>query len=273
MMLPLRVLYKVSDGLYYLLRWSGYRKKVVLENLRNSFPEKSGTEIDALAEDYYRFLSDLIIEVLKSMNISEREMRERCIFHYPEWMDKFHAEGKSLILMMGHFCNWEWAAPIFMLQGKHQLWVIYRPLSNKYFERMIYKLRTRFGARMTPINQTLRDMVANRKDLTATAFVSDQSATPVNAYWMEFLHQETAVFTGAEKLAIKFDYPVCYAKMTRLQRGRYELSFELMCPTPRDTSENQISHVFMKRLEKDIHEDPARWLWSHRRWKHKRAAG
>jgi KDO2-lipid IV(A) lauroyltransferase len=270
-MLPMRVLYKVSDGLYYLLKWSGYRRKVVLENLRNAFPEKSDNEIDAIAEAYYRYLCDLILEVLKAMNISRGEIEERCVFHCPEWVDKIYAEGKSVVIMMGHFGNWEWAGTSFMTQTKHQLWVIYRPLSNHYFERVIYKMRTRFGVRLIPVSQTLRNMVANRNEVTAATFIADQSATPANAYWMDFLNQETAVSTGAEKLAVKFDYPVCYIKVTRPRRGHYEIFFEQFYPSPRDAKENEISHNFMKRLEADIRENPAIWLWSHRRWKHERA--
>lgn len=268
--LPFWGLYKLSDGLYYLLKLSGYRKQVVLKNLRNSFPYKSETEIKIITKAYYRYLCDLILETLKTLNMSEQESRDRCTFHQTEWLKRFHQEGKSFIIVMGHYGNWEWAGPSFTLNTQHQLVVIYRPLSNIYFEKMMCRMRTRFGTKITPVNLTLRDMVANRKQMTATAFIADQTATKKNAYWTTFLNQDTAVFTGTEKLAIKFNYPVVYMNVQRPKRGYYEVFPELLVANPTETVENEISERFMNRLETEILIDPTIWLWSHRRWKHRR---
>lgn len=268
--LPFGALYKVSDVLYYLLRMTGYRQKVVLTNLRNSFPDKSPSEIEALSKSYYRYLCDLILETLKTLKMDEQESRDHCTFHKPEWLDKLFEEKKSFIIVMGHYGNWEWAGPSFTLNTNFQLVVIYRPLTNTYFEKMMVGMRTRFGTRITPVNLTLRDMVANRKQLTATAFIADQTAPHDKAYWTTFLNQNTAVFPGPEKLAIKFDYPVVYMNVKRLRRGYYEVTPELLFSNPKETKENEISEVFMKRLEKEIFLDPTIWLWSHRRWKHAR---
>lgn len=268
--LPFGALYKVSDVLYYLLRLSGYRQKVVLTNLQKSFPDKSESEIEALSRGYYRYLCDLILETLKTLKMTEQESRDHCTFHNKEWLDKLYAEKKSFIIVMGHHGNWEWAGPSFTLNTKFQLVVIYRPLTNTYFEKMMVGMRTRFGTRITPVNLTLRDMVANRKQITATAFIADQTATHDKGYWTTFLNQETSVFTGPEKLASKFDYPVVYMNVTRPRRGHYEVTPELLVEHPKETAENEISEAFMKRLEKEIILDPTIWLWSHRRWKHKR---
>jgi len=268
--LPFSILYKVSDFLYYLLRLSGYRKKVVIQNLRNSFPEKSGNEIEQLCEAYFRYLCDLTLEVLKTIRMTEQEAKEHCVFHNTEWLDKLHAEKKSLLIVMGHYGNWEWAGPSFALNTAYQLIVIYRPLSNIYFERMMSQTRTKFGTRITPAIQTLRDMVANRSQVTATAFIADQTATPENAYWTTFLNQDTAVFIGPEKLASKFNYPVVFMNLKRTRRGYYEVFPELLFLNPKDTKPNEISEAFTKRLEEEIIRDPAVWLWSHKRWKHKR---
>jgi KDO2-lipid IV(A) lauroyltransferase len=268
--LPFGALYKLSDFLYYLLWFSGYRKKVVFKNLRNSFPDKSEQEIEAICKSYYRYLCDLILEILRTHRMSEKESRERCTFHNTEWLDKLQAEKKSFIIVMGHYGNWEWAGPSFTLNTGFQLVVIYRPLSNIYFEKMMCAMRTRFGTKITPVNLTLRDMVANRKNVTATAFIADQTATKQNAYWTTFLNQDTAVFTGPEKLATKFNYPVVYMNVQRPKRGYYEVFPELLIPDPTGTTENEISEKFMNRLEKEILIDPTIWLWSHRRWKHKR---
>jgi KDO2-lipid IV(A) lauroyltransferase len=268
--LPFFMLYKVSDFFYYLLRLTGYRKDVVLKNLRNSFPEKSEQEIQHIRKAYYRYLCDLIFETFKTLKMTEKEARTRCTFHNPNWLQQLNAENKSIIIVMGHYGNWEWAGPSFTLNTNYQLVVIYRPLSNIYFEKMMCGMRTKFGTRITAVNQTLRDMVANRSICTATAFIADQTASRDNAYWTTFLHQDTAVFTGPEKLAKKFNYPVVYMNVHRTQRGYYEVTPELLFMTPGETAENEISEAFTKRLEREIIRDPSVWLWSHRRWKHVR---
>ncbi|CAN5221239.1 lysophospholipid acyltransferase family protein [soil metagenome] len=270
--LPFGALYKVSDFLFHLLWLSGYRKDVVMANLRNSFPEKSEDEIKYLTKKYYRYLCDLILETLKTLRTTEKEARERCLFHNPEWLTKLYEEKRSVILVMGHYGNWEWAGPAFTLNTGFQLNVIYRPLSNTYFDRMMVSMRTKFGTRITPVQQTLRDMVATRNELTAIAFIADQTAHQDKAHWMTFLHQDTAVFTGPEKLGIKFDYPIVYINTQRPKRGYYEVTPELMFLHPKETTEGEISEAFMRRLEKAILVEPTPWLWSHRRWKHRRPA-
>lgn len=269
--LPFSVLYFVSDGMAWLLLLSGYRRDVVEMNLRNSFPEKSSDEIRKLSKGYYHYLCDLILETLKTMTMSEEEYRKRITLNNPEVLAKLAEEGKSIILLLGHFGNWEWYGPCVTLKTNYQLVVIYRPLSHPYFERMTTSWRTRFGTEITPVQQTLRSMVANKNRLTATAFVADQAA-PANAYWTNFLHQDTSVFTGAEKIATKFNYPVVYLHATRPKRGYYTITPEVLFDNPSETAENQISEAFTRRLEKDIIANPVIWLWSHKRWKNKRPA-
>jgi KDO2-lipid IV(A) lauroyltransferase len=269
--LPFNVLYRLSDFLFHLLWYSGYRKKVVRQNLTNSFPEKTPDEIEILSKKYFRYLCDLTLETLKTMTMTEQENRERCHFQKKDWLDTLYHEKKSFIIVMGHYGNWEWAGPCFTLNTDFQLVVIYRPLRNIYFEKMLSKMRTRFGTRITATKNTMRDMVANRKNLTATALIADQTANiPENAYWTTFLRQDTAVFMGPEKLAVKFNYPVVYMNVKRVKRGYYEIIPELMFSKPQETMENEISEAFTRRLEKEIIQNPPIWLWSHKRWKHKR---
>ncbi len=268
--LPFRVLYLVSDVFYQIIWLTGYRKEVVLTNLRNSFPEKSETEINKICSNYYRYLCDLILETFKTMKMTEKEAKERCIFHNPEWLDKLYAENRSILIVMGHYGNWEWAGPSFTLTTKYQLVVIYRPLSNPHFEKMMTAMRTKFGTRITPMANTLRDMVANRKQITATALIADQTAEAEHAYWTNFLNQDTAVFTGPEKLSKKFNYPVVYMSVKRVKRGYYEITPDLLFENPKDTADNEVSEGFTRRIEKDIIQDPSIWLWSHKRWKHRR---
>lgn len=271
-LLPFWVLYRVSDLffviIYYVL---GYRKKVVLDNLRNSFPEKSEQELKKIAFDFYRYLCDLFLETFKTLTISKKQMLAHCKMNEEtqKLFDSYHKQQRSIILVMGHFGNWEWAGNV-VDSSKHQLYVIYHQLSNKYFNQLVIKMRTRFGTKLIEMKSTLRDMVTNRKEVTATAFIADQTPFPESAYWTTFLNQDTPVFTGTEKIASKFNYPVIYISIKRIKRGYYEIFGELLFENPKETKEGEISEAHTRRLEKDIIAQPEIWLWSHRRWKHKR---
>ncbi|MDZ4714226.1 MAG: lysophospholipid acyltransferase family protein [Cytophagales bacterium] len=267
--LPYGALYRLSDVFCFFVRLIGYRKEVIFKNLRTSFPDKTEREISKLARDYYRYFCDLTLETLKTLRMPEDESRDRVTLENVELFHKLHRENKSVILVLGHYGNWEWIGPCVTLHTPYQLNVIYRPLTNPYFERMMVRMRTRFGTRITPVPQTLRDMVATRGTVTATAFVADQAA-PVNAYWTTFLNQDTSVFTGPEKLATKFNYPVVYLHVERPKRGYYTVRPELLFETPAQTQPDEISEKFTRRLEKDIITYPPIWLWSHKRWKHAR---
>lgn len=271
--LPFSVLYAVSDGLYFLIyRVLGYRKAVVMSNLRNSFPQKTEEEIKTITKAYYKYLCDLFLETFKTLTISKKTMLEHCYFN-PQakaLFDKLAEENKSIVLVMGHLGNWEWAGNTVSLVLKQQLYVIYHPITNKYFDWLMYKMRTRFGTKLIAMKDTFREMLENRAELNATAFIADQTPTPVNAYWTTFLNQDTPVFRGTELIARKINYPVVYARVKRVKRGYYEMFAEILTDNPKATSEGEVSEMHTRRLEKDIIDQPEVWLWSHRRWKHKR---
>lgn len=267
--LPFPILYGLSSVLSWVLSIIGYRKEVIQSNLRNSFPKKSEKEIRNLTKSYYDYLCDLSLETIKTMKMTEAESKRRVILENPEVLDQLYEKGQSIIIMLGHFGNWEWFGPCITLNTRYQLVVIYRPLTQPYFDRMTTSWRTRFGTEITPVMQTLRTMISNKNRITATAFVADQAA-PTNAYWTTFLNQETSVFTGAEKMASKFNYPIVYLHADRPRRGYYNIRTEVLFQEPAKTMENEISETFTRRLEKDIVENPVIWLWSHKRWKNKR---
>lgn len=271
--LPFRALYAVSDVMSLVFRAVGYRRKVILTNLRTSFPEKSEAEIRAIAKGYYRHMCDVIVESLKAMKMDEAETRKHTITKQHEWMNRLYNENKSIILVTGHFGNWEWASACFMLNTPYDLSVIYRPLSNVHFDKLVARMRSRFGIKIIAEGRTLREMAAARKMVTATAFVADQSAPRDHAYWTTFLNQDTSIYTGPEKLAKKFNFPVVFINMHKIRRGYYEMTAELLCENPEETEEGAISEAFARRLEKDIIANPTTWLWSHKRWKHKRPDG
>jgi len=269
--LPFWILYGISDimylFLYYILR---YRRDVVNQNLRNSFPDKSPEELKKISKKFYSYLCDLTLESLKKLTMTRKQTLKHCKFHDTTLFKKLHSENRSIILLMGHYGNWEWAGSTFTLETDYQLYVIYKPLSNIHWENLMVKTRTMFGTKLIKVNNTLRDMINNKNTIGATAFIADQTPFPENAYWTKFLNQETPVFTGAEKISKKLNYPIVFINIIRTKRGYYEIFAELLEQEPKNTIENEISERFINRLEKEIIKKPEIWLWSHRRWKHKR---
>jgi KDO2-lipid IV(A) lauroyltransferase len=271
--LPFPVLYGLSYCVYVLLyRIIGYRKQVVVNNLRHSFPEKSDKEISALTSGFYRFLCDLFLETFKTLTISRKTMLQHCHLspQAQKIFDNYAAENRSIILVLGHFGNWEWAGNAFALSCRQQLHVIYHPLGSTFFNDLMFKMRSRFGTKLIPMKNTFKEMLGNRTELSATAFIADQTPSSTNAYWTTFLNQDTPVFWGTEVIAKKLNMPVVYISLQRKKRGYYVLDAEILHDNPQTTKEGEISELHTRRLEQDIIANPVTWLWSHRRWKHKR---
>lgn len=267
----------MSDGVYFILyHLLGYRKKVILANLRNSFPEKTEEEIHRICKNYYHHLCDLFLETIKTLTIS----RKGLVKHSPlspeaiKLFDRLADEQKSIIVVMGHQGNWEWAGSAFSVLCKQQLYVIYHPLNNKFFNGLMHKIRTRFDAKTIPMRETFREMLMSKRsgEISATAFIADQTPPPESAYWTQFLNQDTPVFRGTELIAKKLDYPIVYASIKKIKRGYYRVNAEILEEQPQQTPEGFLSELHTQKLGKNIIEQPETWLWSHRRWKHKKPA-
>ncbi|HVI46768.1 MAG TPA: lysophospholipid acyltransferase family protein [Chitinophaga sp.] len=271
--LPFRLLYLLSDGIYLILYYVlGYRKKVVLQNLRNSFPDKSEKEINRICKDFYHYLCDLFLETFKTLTISKDAMLQHCSFT-DDTLALFRQlaeEKQSAVLVMGHKGNWEWAGNTFSILCPQQLYVIYHPLANKHFNGLMYRMRTRFGTKLIAMQDTFRDMVQHRNEVNATAFIADQAPHPKTAQWLTFLHQDTPVFKGTEKIAQKMNYPVVYVTVQRVKRGYYTVEAQMLTASPATEKEGNITASHTRKLEEDIIAQPATWLWSHKRWKHRR---
>jgi len=267
------VLYLFSDFLYFILfSCIGYRKKVVLQNLRNSFPTKTVKEINEICGDFYNNLCDCFLETVKTMTISKKSLVRRCKLS-PKAHDvfsKFADEQQSIVMVMGHIGNWEWSCNAFNIQCIQQLFVIYHPISNKYFDRLMYRIRNRNGTRLIAMENTYKEMIAYKTGLNATVFVADQAPQPRHAYWTTFLNQDTPVYKGVEVFAKRMNLPVVYASVKKLKRGYYEMNAEVLAEDPENTLDGAISEMYIRRLETDIVAQPESWLWSHRRWKHAR---
>jgi len=271
--LPFPVLYLFSDVLCFILYTCiGYRKEVVLDNLRSSFPEKPKEDLEKISRAFYHNLCDFMVETFKILTISKKGIIRHCAFTNQclAVFARYASEGKSVIMVMGHMGNWEWAGHPFSLLCRQQLVVLYHPLSNKYFDSLMKHMRGRFGTRMIPMNTAFRQMLAHKNELTATVFISDQTPMPESAWWTTFLNQETAVFKGTEVIARKLNIPVVYCCVRKLKRGYYEMHAETLVENPGSTKDGEITEMHTKRLEQDIIAQPESWLWSHRRWKHKR---
>lgn len=273
MLIPIPFFYVFCDVVYFLVyHVIGYRRKVVAQNLRNAFPEKSDKEIAKISRRYYRHLCDIFLETFKTLTIRKSTFLKRCKIS-PQakiLFDDYFQKKKSMIAVMGHYGNWEWAVNSFSATCDHQLYVIYHPLSNKYFNGIMRKIRTRFGSKLVSMNDTFKEVIRQKNEINVFAFAADQTPSPENAYWTKFMNQDTPVFWGTERIARKMNDPVVYISVQKTKRGHYEIFAETLFENPKDTQEGEISEAHTRRLEKDIIEHPELWLWSHRRWKHSR---
>lgn len=264
-------LYVISDGLFRLIYTVfKYRKNVVFVNLNRSFPEKSSVEIEQIAIDFYRFFCDFLVENIKSISISQKELSKRVVYENRSDSDFYAKSNQCLICVLGHFGNWEWVAQANTIFQPFQLNIIYKQLSNQHFDWLMTKTRSKFGSNLIESKQVAQVMYKNRHQLSATIFVADQSPSPENAIWIKFLNQETAVFRGTAVLAQKFNLPIIYTAIHRTKRGYYTVTGKTIVSNPKEKSETEILEIFMSHLEEDIKKNPQFWLWTHRRWKHKK---
>ena len=273
-LLPLRCLYLFSDLLYLLVCYVvRYRRKVVMENLKNSFPEKTERERRQIARKFYRFICDLFIETVKLTNIDTPQIHRRIRYSNPEIFDDLYQKGKQIFFIPGHYGNWEWIATMEHTIPYH-LATLYEPLKNKLFDKFFYDMRTKYGVEAFPSNTAIRaiNQFLQKKRLTALGFISDQSPHRNDAthYWTTFLNQDTLVYLGVEKLARRYNVAVLYYEARRVKRGYYEVDVTLIAENAAETSEYEITNRHVQLLEETIRRNPQYWLWSHRRWKHKK---
>lgn len=272
--LPFRVLYWLADVNYVLLyHVVRYRRGVVRENLCRSFPEKTLREIRGIEKKYYRHMADLTVESYKLWHISEREMRRRCVFRNTELPRRYFAEGRSVIGVLGHYGNWEWLSSFSLWENEADFLVLYKPIHDKVINEMTYVTRSRFGAIPVDKKDALRVIARYRSEgkLFLAGFIGDQTPNRANLnFWMEFLNQDTPVLLGTERIATKYDLPVVSVRMRKIRRGFYEVEFVDVCAHPRELEPGELTRMHTRLLESFIREEPEYWLWSHRRWKHRR---
>ena len=266
---PYRVLYMLSDLVYPVLyHIVKYRRGVVRRNLVYSFPEKSEEEIVRIEKDFYRHFCDYVVETLKLMHISDEQMLKRMVFVNTELVEKLRSDGKPIFLYLGHHGNWEYIISITRwIHPDLKVRQIYRPLSNKAMDKIIYRLRSRFDSVGIPQKTAFRAILNMIKEglHPILGLIADQrpDARP-EPEWMTFLNQDTPIITGGEVMGRKLDAHFLYGSMKCTRRGYYTLTIQPIVPV--EGEEFTYTKQYMRMLEKDIREQPHLWLWSHRRW-------
>jgi len=270
--LPYWVLYIFSDILafwgYHLRR---YRRKVVNQNLKNSFPEKSDKEIKRLEKDFYLHFSDTIFEALKSTSLSKREQNRRVKFLNPEIFQKYYDLKRDVVLVAGHYANWELFA--FLPQHIPQVFYsIFKPLRSEFITKLFTNIRSKNGCILLPMNDVLRPILRAKQKASSLVMlmIADQAPPQETPYWLDFLNQDTPLFAGVEKIGRKLKAAMIFAKVQKIKRGYYTVEFLELSENISELPEGVPTKLHAEVLEEIIKENPSAWLWSHRRWKHKR---
>jgi len=268
--LPFGVLHRVSDGLYALIYYViGYRKRLVHDNMKQSFPNKSPEELRMIRKQFYHHFADLMIESIKSSTMGQKEFRNRYMVKNWPVLEEILRTGESVIVVSPHTGNWEW---VFSLVDRIPctVYAIYQNLSNKYMDDYIRSTRQRFGAVMVPRKETYKKILGaiERKEQTLSWFAADQACNPNKAYWFNFLGRDTTFHRGYETIAKETGQKVLFLDIKKVKRSHYELEFIVISDHPAEANGGEIIEKFAHFTERRIREDPPYWLWTHNRWKH-----
>jgi KDO2-lipid IV(A) lauroyltransferase len=270
--LPMRVLYIKSDIFFFLIYYVfRYRKKVVLENLKLAFPEKSEDERIKITKGFFKHFIDLIMESVKAFSISEKEISKRYTYKNPELVNEYIKQGRSIALVAAHQANWEWSISLpLVLDGNIR--GAYTKLGNTYFEKVVRTSREKFGILGYKTSDTVRAMQKNFAEKSQGAYVvlSDQSPqVHTTFYWREFFGVKVPIHTGAEMLSKRFNLVVINYITRKVKRGYYETEFQLITDSPKEFDDYEITDKYISLTEKNIKQQPELYLWSHKRFKHR----
>jgi len=270
-LLPHWILYGISDVIFFFIyHIFNYRKRVVFENIQNSFPEKSPDEVEQIARKFFRNLTDIMVETIKEFSISDKAIKKRFKFINPEEFQKHYDNNKSVMMLMGHYTNWEYGVTV-PLWVPQECWAVYGKMENPVMDKYIVRTREKFGMTLYPMEETYNVMLNHKQGNKLYMFMADQSPHHAKIkYWIPFLNQETPVHIGAEKLSKILDLAVVFIDIQRVKRGYYEITAQTLFDNPKETAEHEITDKYFKILEGIIKKKPENWLWSHKRWKYKK---
>ncbi|MFA5619400.1 MAG: lipid A biosynthesis acyltransferase [Weeksellaceae bacterium] len=269
-MIPLKLLYGFSEVLYFVIYYIvGYRKQIVYENLRKSFPEKPEEDILKIRKKFYRNFADYLVETLKSFSISQQELDRRHTYSNLEVFDECKKEGKNVIMITGHVFNWEWYIGLVKYLPTQKTYALYHKVKNEFWNDRVSAIREKFGTNTLDMHKSVRFMLVAPQDGEQTyLFVADQSPQRDEIrHSIRFLNQETPVYLGFDKIAAKKNMAVVFCKTVKKSQGHYHTEFERIRPKNRNFEPHEVLNEFFSRLENQIIEHPDNWLWSHRRWK------
>lgn len=270
-MLPFRVLYILSDILYIVVYYLvGYRRKIVRKNLLRSFPRKKEEEILQIEKKFYRHLCDYFVETVKTLRISDKEIRERMVFKNPEIVNRLTKDGNTCLLSLGHYGNWEWVPSIvlYLLPGVEP-GQVYKALKSKAFDELFLKIRSRFNPQSIEMKTAYRTIIRKRNEGKAMVigFLIDQRPRKHNnEYWSTFLNQDTLLQTGMERIARQFGFSVVYLDIKKVKRGYYVGDFSVITANAGVEEEFTVTEKYTRKLEETILNEPAYYLWSHNKW-------
>ncbi|AFD06904.1 lysophospholipid acyltransferase family protein [Solitalea canadensis] len=267
--LPFPVLYFLSD-IFKILIFDivGYRKQVILTNLRNSFPNKSEKEINEISVKFQRNFTDMLLECVKMLTLTQTQLARRFKITNPEFLLKLQENNRGIIGVVGHVINWEWAGLIQSQSSPHATMIIYKPLENTFFDKLVLNMRSKFGAVLVPMKLTLRKLIEYKNKPYILVLAGDQyPGKGENVYKTTFLNQTTYVFLGTERTAKMMDAAVVFCSIKKVKRGHYAVTFELLEEHPKATPDGVITEKHIRFLEEQIIDQPDTWLWSHKRWK------
>jgi KDO2-lipid IV(A) lauroyltransferase len=270
-LLPFTLLYLLSDVLAFTIHYVfGYRRGVVHDNLRRSFPEKTQNEILKIANKFYRNLTDLMVEVIKSNKMTREQVEQRIKFVNQEVLeDDLYDARKNVFALLGHCGNWEWVGNKIATFLKHDGGAIYKPVQDKFFDDYLVKQRQKYkGTLMIDYKKVFRTLVTLKDKLITVFVLADQSPARTEMdYFVNFLGQKTAFYDGMDKVARALNYAVIYLDVQRIKRGYYEVEIKTIAENAKETPEDFITKSYVRLLEETIRKSPDNWLWSHKRWK------
>ncbi|MDR1381121.1 MAG: lysophospholipid acyltransferase family protein [Tannerella sp.] len=267
-LLPMSLLYKFADWAYLLMyHVFSYRKSVVIQNLSRSFPDKRYGEIEVIMKGFYRSFCDNCVEILKSVSIPACRQKRKIVLIDFDMIERQIRQGRHVIASMGHCGNWEILNVLPLLLNVN-INAVYKPLKTKCVDRLMLKIRSRFGVNLIPAQSVVRHIVSNKDNPSLYFFIADQCPVIVDgAYRFDFLHQTTSVFSGVEKLAGITRSGVVYIHVSRISRGIYRIECKEISLHSESAVKTEITRNYIRHLEQNILKNPSDWLWSHKRWK------
>ena len=273
--LPFSLFYKVSDVVYWLVFYLvRYRRKTVQENLKLAFPQKTPQERATIEQKFYKHMVDMFLEMIKSLNISEEELKKRFVITNIEELQRIHAMNKSVLLACGHYASYEWMNALQLYPHDFTSFAVYKQVKNPHFDKLVRRIREKYETRVINSKEAVKVIARNQLDglIGIYAMIADQSPKLQGAkFWTPFMGISVPVFMGTETLARKYDMAVVYLHVEKIRRGHYVATFKTLTTSPKEEQAYEITRRYFDHLEAQIQQQPEYYLWTHKRWKHRNA--